>query len=494
MAEIWEVLTTVLVGFLILDFLKLLWSSRRYPPGPLPLPLIGGLWRIGTKLSNDTFSKMSKQYGNIYTMWVWHQPVVVISGFHAMKESLIHRSQDFADRPLSTFLLKICKGKGIAFSNGHAWKEQRHFTISALRLLGLGKKDMEHKLEEAAHQLVEIFARTKGQPIDPLPAIINSVCNMICLLSLGYRFPPEDGKFQMIIEDISNYMKFGGSPLLLFYELFPWLVKHLPGPHQKIQASIQTGMSIVKEESEKHSQDLALRQPKDFLDLYLLQIEKKQSDPNSNFDHENMAHCIMEFFVAGTETTGSFLQWALLLMVTYPDIQDKVYKEMETVLGSSDSICYEDRWKLPYTQAVLHEILRSKYVLLFGVPRKTVKNVNVCGLSIPKETLIIADFHSVLLDPKQWESPEEFNPDHFLDKEGNFMKREEFLPYGAGARVCVGENLARIEAFLLFTNLLRSFKWQLPEGVKELNQEPLVGITLHPQPFKLCAVPRCRSS
>ncbi|XP_070801985.1 cytochrome P450 2J2-like [Pituophis catenifer annectens] len=493
MAEIWEVLTTVLVGFLILDFLKLLWSSRNYPPGPLPLPLIGGLWRIGTKLSEDAFTKLSKQYGDIYTVWLWHQPVVVISGFHAVKESLINCSQDFADRPLSSFLLKICKGKGISFSNGHNWKEQRRFTINALRMLGLGKTAMESKLEEVAHQLVETFARAKEQPIDPLPSINNSICNMICLLSFGFRLPPEDAKFQMILEYVNNYSKFGGSTFLLFYELFPWLVKHLPGPHQKIQASVQIGMSIVKEESEKHSQDLALRQPEDFLDLYLLQIEKKQSDPNSTFDHENMAVCIMEFFVAGTESTGSFLQWALLLMVTYPDIQDKVYREMETVLGSSDSICYEDRWKLPYTQAVLHEILRSKYVLI-GTPRRTVNNVNVCGLSIPKGTLIFVDFRSVLLDPKQWESPEEFNPNHFLDKEGNFMKREGFLPFGAGARVCVAENLARMESFLLFTNLLRSFKLQLPEGVKELNQEPLVGLALHPKPFKLCAVPRCRSS
>ncbi|KAG8136307.1 putative Cytochrome P450 2J2-like protein [Naja naja] len=287
---------------------------------------------------------------------------------------------------------------GIALANGHTWKQQRHFTVSGLRLLGLGKPDMERQLEEEAHRF----------PIDPLSPINNSVCSMICLFSLGYCFSPEDTKFQMIIDDVSNYMKFGGSTFLLLYELFPWLVKHLPGPHQKIEASVQKGISLIREETEKHSQDLALH---------------------------------------------------------------KVYKEMETVLGSSDSICYEDRWKLPYTHAVFHEILRSKY-----------------------GTLIIADFHSVLLDPKQWESPEEFNPNHFLDKEGKFMKREEFLAFGAGSRVCLGENLARTEIFLLLTNLLRSFKLQLPEGVKELNQEPVVGISLHPQPFKLCAVPRCRSS
>ncbi|KAM6443639.1 cytochrome P450 2J4-like [Liasis olivaceus] len=407
---------------------------------------------------------------------------------------MITHSEDFVDRPLSTFLFEICKGKGLALANGHTWKQQRRFALGALRKLGLGKKDLQQRIEEEAHRLVEIFARTKGQPVDPVLSISNSVCNVICLLSFGYWFSHEDTRFQMAIEDITNYMKFGGSAFFLLYELFPWLMKHLPGPHQKIVASMETGMLLVKEEMEKHKQDLAVREPQDFLDLYLLQIEKKQSEPGSTFDHENMAHCILEFFVAGTDTTGGSLHWALFLMVTYPDIQDKVYNEMETVLGSSDSICYEDRWKLPYTHAVVHEILRSRYILLFGIPRQTVKTVNASGFSIPKGTLIIPDFHSVLLDPKQWESPEEFDPNHFLDKDGNFLSREEFLAFGAGARVCAGEQLARTEFFLFFTNLLRTFRFQLPEGVKELSQELIVGISLHPQPFKLCAIPRCRSS
>ncbi|XP_063162385.1 cytochrome P450 2C70-like [Candoia aspera] len=494
MAAIWEVLTALLVGFLILDFIKLLWSSRHYPPGPIPLPFIGGLWRIGTKFSKDSFIKLGKQYGDIYTVWVWHHPVVVISGFRAMKESLIDHSEDFADRPLSTFLLAICKGKGIAFANGHTWKQQRRFSLSALRKLGLGKNRMQHRIEEEALRLVEIFARTKGQPTDPSPFISNSVCNLISLLSFGYRFSHEDAKFQSAMQDLSNYMKFGGSTFLLLYELFPWLMKYLPGLHQKVLASLERGMLLVKEEMEKHKQDLALREPQDFVDLYLLQIEQKQSEPNSTFNYENMAHCILEFFAAGTDTTGSSLQWALLLMVAYPDIQDKVYNEMEAVLGSSNSICYEDRWKLPYTHAVVHEILRSKYVLLVGSPRQTKKNVNPCGLPIPKGTFIIPSFHSVLLDPKQWESPEEFNPSHFLDKDGNFMTREEFVAFGAGSRVCLGKNFVRAEFFLFFTNLLRTFQFQLPEGAKELSQEPVVGFILHPQPFKLCAIPRCRST
>ncbi|KAL7991114.1 hypothetical protein Chor_014544 [Crotalus horridus] len=104
---------------------------------------------------------------------------------------------------------------GISTSNGHNWRQQRRFALTALRTLGVGKKDTESKIKQVTHRLVETFARTKGQPIDPLPFVTSSVCNVICLLTLGYCFSPEDTKFQMILEDISNFTKFGGSAFLL---------------------------------------------------------------------------------------------------------------------------------------------------------------------------------------------------------------------------------------------------------------------------------------
>uniref|UniRef100_A0A8C6YIF3 Uncharacterized protein n=1 Tax=Naja naja TaxID=35670 RepID=A0A8C6YIF3_NAJNA len=162
-------------------------------------------------------------------------------------------------------------------------------------------------------------------------------------------------------------------------------------------------------------------------------------------------------------------------------------------LDPTHSICYQDRVKLPYTYAVIHEVLRFKYVLIVGVPRQSARDVNLYGYHIPKGTLVVTDLNSVLYDPKRWETPEKFNPHHFLDKDGHFITREEFLPFGAGPRVCLGEQMARMELFLFLTILLRSFKFQMPEGVKELSLEPMVGLSLHPRPYKLCAVPHCRT-
>ncbi|XP_070609860.1 cytochrome P450 2J4-like [Erythrolamprus reginae] len=436
--------------------------------------------------------KLAKRYGNIYTIWSGHMAIVVFSGFQAVKEALI-QTEDFAERQMTPFFKEAFKNKGIIFSNGQNWKQQRRFGLITMRKLGLGKKGMENRIEEEAHRLVKIFARAKEQPLDPSLPVTTAISNLICILVFGYRFSAKDEKFQKMLINLNYYMKFGGSFVYLLYELFPWLMKRLPGRHQRVLRALNDVTSFAKEEVEKHRELQSLHDPQDFIDYYLLQMEKTKGDPESAYDEENLAQCIVDFFIAGTETTATTLQWALLLMVAYPEIQEKVRKEIEDTLDPTDSICYQDRVKLPYTYAVIHEVLRLKYVLIVGVPRQSARDVNLNGYHIPKGTLVVTDLNSVLYDPKRWETPEKFNPHHFLDKDGHFIPREEFLAFGAGPRVCLGEQMARMELFLFLTILLRSFKFQHPEGVKELSLEPIMGLSLHPHPYKLCAVPHCRT-
>uniref|UniRef100_A0A673H9A6 Uncharacterized protein n=1 Tax=Sinocyclocheilus rhinocerous TaxID=307959 RepID=A0A673H9A6_9TELE len=103
-----------------------------------------------------------------------------------------------------------------------------------------------------------------------------------------------------------------------------------------------------------------------------------------------------------------------------------------------------DRVDMPYTEAVIHEIQRFGDVVPLGFPKKA-------------GTSITVNLSSVLHDPNEWETPNTFNPGYFLNENGQFRKRDAFLPFSAGKRPCLGEQLARQVIFLFFTSLLQQF-------------------------------------
>ncbi|XP_026580470.1 cytochrome P450 2K1-like, partial [Pseudonaja textilis] len=107
-------------------------------------------------------------------------------------------------------------------------------------------------------------------------------------------------------------------------------------------------------------------------------------------------------------------------------------------------------------------------------------------------THIIPLLTSVLHDESQWEKPHGFYPEHFLDSEGKFVKRDAFMPFSAGRRICAGETLAKMELFLFFTSLLQKFTFHPPPGISkdDLDLTPSVGLSTPPMPYKTCAVLR----
>ncbi|KAJ7402741.1 hypothetical protein BTVI_83781 [Pitangus sulphuratus] len=372
---------------------------------------------------------MAKIHGNIFTLWFGWAPVVVLNGFQAVKDGMTTHPEDVSGRLVSPFFRAMAKGKGIMLATGHTWKQQRRFALRTLRNLGLGKKGLEHRVQEEAHYLVAFFASMRGKPLDPSFSLVHSVSNVICAVVFGHRFSREDETFHELIRATEHLFKFGGSFIHHLYEIFPWLMCRLPGPHKKALACYDVLSNFTRREIRMHTERGTPDELQDFIDFYLAHIEKSKDEPRSTYNEDNMVYSINDLFLGGSETTSTTLNWGLLYMVAYPDIQEKVQKELDAVLGPSKIICYEDRRELPYTNAVVHEIQRFSNIISVGMPRVCVRNTTLLGFPLKKGTIVLPNIASSLYDPEQWETPRQFNPGHFLDKDGNFVSQEAFLPF-----------------------------------------------------------------
>ncbi|XP_078543661.1 cytochrome P450 2J2-like [Lissotriton helveticus] len=481
-----------MVLFLGVVVFLLVWFALRFrnavskgPPGPTPLPILGNMWMLGFKVEFEKLIELSKTYGSVYRLWMGHTPMLVVNGFHAVKEALVHHADVFSDRPAVPFFQDLCHSEGIILSSGQPWKHQRRFALKALRNLGLGKKSLEWRIQKEACKLVKFFAATKGNPVDPQPPISACVSNVISWVVFGHGFSFEDIRFQQLLKASETIAYFQGTVWGRLYDSLPWLMRHLPGPHKNVFKEYRQVAEFVREEIAIHRKNWTPDEPQDLIDYYLAELLEGE---NSAFSEENMIQVVFDFFMAGSETTTATLAWALLYMLENPDVQDQVKDELDAVLGLNQPVNYEDRTRLPYTNAVVHEIQRFANLVPGAVMHVCNRDTTFMGLPVSKGTVIYPNLGSVLYDPEQWETPQQFNPGHFLDKDGKFVCRESFLVFSTGPRVCLGERLARVELFIFFTSLIQNFKFQLPEGQTHINMDSIIGSMRQPHPFKICAV------
>ncbi|CAI5776052.1 cytochrome P450 2J2-like [Podarcis lilfordi] len=479
------------LSLFVIQFLKLLWARTHFPPGPTPLPVIGNLWLLDFSLKKEILAKLANIYGDIYTIWAGTMPFVVLNGYKAVKECLVTHSEETAGRALSPFYKDLMGEKGIYPTNNHNWKQQKYFAMMALRSLGVGKKHLEHRIHNEAHQLLMAVTSKEGLAFDPRTPINHAVANVICSLLFGHRFASEDDSFNRLIKATYLIVFIPASFRGGVYNVFPWIMRRLQGSHQQAFEYNNFLHALVKDEVQSHQERWKEGQePEDLIDLYLDQMAKSKDEPTSTFNEDNLVQTVVDLLIGGTVSTTTILYWGLLYLLKYPDVQEKIHEEIDAVLRPSHVITYEDRIKVPYTNAVLHEVMRHCNVSITGPFRKCLEDFTLLGFPLKKGTLVLPNLHSALYDPEYWETPWTFNPGHFLDSFGRFASNKAFLPFSTGRRSCVGEPLARIELFIFFANLLRAFKFHLPDAEKEVNMEAINVGTCQPHPYRILAIPR----
>ncbi|KAK6320593.1 hypothetical protein J4Q44_G00097000 [Coregonus suidteri] len=362
---------------------------------------------ISIKDRIGSFKKFVETYGDVTTLDLGGgNRCVLLSGLRGFKEAFVEQADTFTDRPSYPLNDRMSRGLGLISSNGHMWRQQRHFALSTLKYFGVGKKTLETAILQESHFLAE-----RGLPFNPEVVTNNAVANIMCTLVFGRRFEYNDHHFHHMLKCSEDVLQLPATFWGRMYNQFPTLLHYLPGRHKSAFINLGTIKQFIREEVEEHKEDENPSNPRDYIDCYLEEIEKNQ-DGAAGFTEENLLYCVVDLFGAGTETTSNSLRWAMLYMLAskgwFPghnresslsmlfspeldficvqetDPKKKVQVEIDEVIGSARQPSMDDRAEMPYTYAVIHEIQRFGNIVPFTPPRVASKDTTVAGYLVPK--------------------------------------------------------------------------------------------------------------
>ncbi|XP_030074127.1 cytochrome P450 2A5-like isoform X3 [Microcaecilia unicolor] len=409
-----------------------MYQRDKLPPGPTPLPFIGNLLQIDTNGTAKGLMKMSEKYGPVFRLYIGPEMTVILSGYEAVKEALIDQAEVFGGRGKTEIFEQAVQGFGMTFTNGEIWKQTRQFSIMTLKDFGVGKRGIEERIQEEAQFLLEEIRKTKELPFDPTTFFSQAVSNVICSIVFGSRFDYDDKEFHHLLQMINESY---------------CVISSMWG--------------------------------------------KEKQNSSSHFNMKSLTATVLALFFAGTETTSTTLRYGFLILLKYPEIEERLHEEIDHAIDREQSPCQEDLKRMPYTNAVIHEIQRFSDLIPLNLPHQVTQDTHFRGYMIPKGTQIFPLLHSVLRDPTQFSDPDSFNPGHFLDEKGNFKKRDAFMPFSAGKRICPGEGLARMELFVFLVSILQNFSLKSNKHPKDIDISPAMSNLLSfPRFYEVSFVPR----
>ncbi|CAN6466442.1 unnamed protein product [Victoria cruziana] len=471
-------------------FLIISRKTSKLPPGPVGFPVVGSLFQLGN-MPNESLARLSKLYGPLMALRLGFRTTVVVSSPEMARETLHTHDQDFSGRPLmdasnnhSTIsntpwqLRRICSSKLFAPKRLDALRAMREQNVRAL---------IQHiRAAVAAGRLVDIGDRAFG-------TVLNMISNTLFshdVVDLGSESMA--GEFKSIVWGM---LEVAGKPNLA--DFFPLLRPLDPqGLRRQTNVVAKRLYAVFDEAIDRRLQILPATEGEDnggggddFLAV-LLELGGKQG---SGFNRLAINAVLADLFVAGSDTSSNTIEWAMTELLRHPEKMSKAQSELREVVGIDRCVTEADIPQLAYLDAVVKETLRLHPPAPLLVPRKASATTEVAGFIIPKDAQVLVNVWAIGRDLAYWESPNSFLPERFMRSDLNFKgKNFQFIPFGAGSRICPGMPLAvRMVPFVL-ASLIHSFSWELPDGMapEQLSVEAKFGLSVRKAvPLRVLASP-----
>lgn len=195
----------------------------------------------------------------------------------------------------------------------------------------------------------------------------------------------------------------------------------------------------------------------DLLSMLLL----ARYDDGSPMSDQQIRNEAVTLFVAGHETTGLTLAWALYLISQHPEVEARLLDELRPLSNQPPGA--NDLARLPYTEMVIKETMRL-YPPAWQVSRSVVEPVQIGAAAFNKGDILFLSPYITQRDSRWWDQPDQFMPERFAPGNEDRLPRYAYFPFGGGPRICIGNTFAMMEARLVLARLLQRYQFRLVPG------------------------------
>ncbi|WP_095590881.1 cytochrome P450 [Actibacterium ureilyticum] len=414
------------------------------PPKPAARPEKVSFWRYLRLFRADILSaqpeklyraKMAEYRTPFFRSFLINEPDLI-------RQVLRERPMEFPKSNRVGEGLRPLLGNSVFLTNGATWQRQRRIIGPAFE--GGRLRDTFPAMRDAARAAV---ARLYEGTIEIEAEASHAAADVI--FRTLFSIPIQHALAAEVFDAFRTYQR--SQPILNLAAFLP-LPRWLPRGHRR---QTRAAARLIRDRITRLTADRmdAIRAGTAPDDLATKIMTMRDPETGACFDTEEMVDQVAIFFLAGHETSAAALSWALYLLATHPDIQDRAAAEV-TALGTE--ITFSDLSRLRLTRDVFREALR----LYPPVPMM----VRAAGVETPFRNRSVRRGDQIVISPwhlhrndRYWANPDAFDPDRYTTQAGQQAARQAYYPFSAGPRVCPGAGFAMLEGTLILAEILRAF-------------------------------------
>ncbi|XP_020217768.1 cytochrome P450 71D11 [Cajanus cajan] len=459
-------------------------SSTNVLPGPWKLPIVGNIPHLITSTPHKKLRELAKIYGPLMHMQLGEIFTIIVSSPEYAKEIMKTHDVIFASRPhtLASDILSYESTNIISAPYGNYWRQLRK--ICTVELFTQKRVNSFNQIrEEELTNLVKMIDSHKGSPVNLTEAVLLSIYNIISRAAFGMKCKGKEEFISLVKEAV---IVATGFTIGDFFPSAKWL-QSVTGLRTKLERLHQQMDRILGDIINEHKEAKSKAKEgngeaeEDLVDVLLKFQDVSDCNQDICLTINNIKAIILDVFGAGGETSATTINWAMAEIIRDPGVMKKAQVEVREVFGMKGRVDENYINELKYLKLVVKETLRLHPPAPLLLPRECRQTCELHGYHIPVKSKVIVNAWAIARDPNYWTEAERFYPERFIDSSIDYKGNNfEYIPFGAGRRICPGSNLGLINVELALAFLLFHFDWKLPNGMKseDLDMTEVFGVTV----------------